>query len=171
MTTFETGIAQRLFRPVLQRPQNDRRDFLRRVFLIAQRDGDLLAHLPLDRPDRPFRAQNVLVAGGLADQQLALGFSPTTDGRMDRRPLENDGPAVADDRYFAVGRSQIDADDRVSVHVSIPHRSGSRLDRSSNRPGYNRVSWSIRPSGSVSDFVETGLVASGGGRIPGPRTA
>ena len=76
-------VAQRLLGAVLERPQDDRRDLLRRVFLVAQVDRDLLAHLPLDRPDRPLRRQDVLVARGLADQQLALRIQ-ADDRRQDR---------------------------------------------------------------------------------------
>ena len=76
---------------------------------------DLLAHLPLDRPDRPFRGQDVLVARGLADQQVALRVQ-ADDRRQDRVAVlvgQDDRPAVADDRHLAVGRPQVDADDRL----------------------------------------------------------
>ena len=39
---FRDRVSQRLLGPLLERPQDDRRDLLRRVFLVAQRDRDLL---------------------------------------------------------------------------------------------------------------------------------
>ena len=105
-------ISQCLFGSILERPQDDRRDFLGAIFLVAQRDRDFLPHLSLDRADGPFRRQRILVAGRLTDQQAALGVKPH-DRREDRIAvlLEDDGLAVADDRDLAVGGSQIDADD------------------------------------------------------------
>ena len=105
-------IPQRLFGSILERPQDDRRDFLGAVFLVAQRDRGFLPHLSLDRPDGPFRRQRILVAGRLADQQTALGVKPYDRGE-DRIAvlLEDDGLTVADDRDLAVGGSQVDADD------------------------------------------------------------
>ena len=79
------------------------------------------AHLPLDRADGALGGQHVLVARRLAHQQLSLGVE-SHDRRQDRVAVlfENDGPAVADDRDLAVGRSQIDADDRVCIHARYP---------------------------------------------------
>ncbi len=76
-------MPQRLLGAVLERPQDDGRDLLRRVLLVAEGDGHLLAHLPLDRPDGPLRRQDVLVARGLADQQVALRVQ-ADDRRQDR---------------------------------------------------------------------------------------
>ena len=112
---------------MLQRLQDDRRDFLRRVLLVAQGDRDLLAHFPLDRSDRPLGREHILVARRLADQQVPLGIQ-TDDRRQDRVAvlLEDDGPAIADDRHLAVGRSQVNADDRLRAHVVIPRSVSSR---------------------------------------------
>ena len=114
-------LAQGLLGALLERPQDDRRDFLGRVLLVSEGDRDLLAHLALDRSDGPFRGQHVLVACRLADQQPALRVQ-ADDGGQDRVAVlfEDDGLAVADDRHLAVGRSQVDADDRLGVHVEIP---------------------------------------------------
>ena len=65
-------LAEFLFRPLLELPQDDGRDFLRRVVALAQPDGDVLAHLPLDRPHGAIRGENPLVAGRGADQQPAF---------------------------------------------------------------------------------------------------
>ena len=133
ITAFETGWPSDLLGPALERPQDDRRDLLRRVLLVAQRDGHLLAHLPLDRPDGPLRGQDVLVARGLADQQVALRVQ-ADDRRQDRVAVlvgQDDRAAVADDGHLAVGRPQVDADDRLLVHVCD---SFDRSDPSEARP-------------------------------------
>ena len=126
MTTFDTGNAQDLLGPLLECLQDDRRDLLRRVFLIAERDRDLLAHFPLDRSDRSVPERAHTGSRGLADQQVALGIQ-ADDRRQDRVAvlLEDDGPAITDDRHLAIGRSQVDADDRVVFMSSFLARSAS----------------------------------------------
>ena len=56
----------------------------------------------------------------------------TDDRRQDRVAvlLEDHGPAIANDRDLAVGRSQVDADDRVGIHVVIPRSARVEPDRS-----------------------------------------
>ena len=89
----------------------------------------------------------------------------TDDRRQDRVAVlfEDDGPAIADDRDLAVGRSQVDADDRFGVHVVIPRSVRVEPGRSSN-PRDPRSSWPSRrrfPSGSVS-----GCASSSSGQRP-----
>jgi len=69
---------------------------LRAVVLVPERNGNVLPHFALDRPDRALRGQRVLVARGAADQQFACGSRPTTDGRMGIAVLgqhDRDAPA------------------------------------------------------------------------------
>src|SRR5207237_921241 len=83
-------------RPLLERAEDHRRDFLRAILLIAEADLDVLAHLPLDRLDGLIRGQDPLVAGRIADQAAAgsprAALPPALRARYDRaasplRPL------------------------------------------------------------------------------------
>ena len=110
---------ERLLGPLLQRSQDDRRDLLRRVRLVAKRDGRLPAHRPLDRPDGSLRRQHVLVPRRLADEQPSLRVEPD-HGRQDRVAVvvgDHLGPAAAHDGDLAVGRPQVDPDDRFHMHA------------------------------------------------------
>ena len=114
-------VAERLLGPLLERPEDDRRDFLGRVLPVAETDGDLLAHLPLDRADGPVGGQGVLVTGRVADEQAPFGVE-ADDRRQDRLAvlaLQDDRQAVADDGDLAVGRPQVDADDRFHGRASV----------------------------------------------------
>ena len=105
--------AQRLLGALLERPEDDRRDLLRRVLLVAQGDRDLLAHPPLDRADRALGGEHELVPRRTADQEPALRVEPDDRGE-DRVAVlirKHDRPAVANDRHLAVGRPQVDSDD------------------------------------------------------------
>ena len=88
MTAFVTALAQGLpGRPVAQRAQDHRRDFLRPILLLAELDLHVLAHLALDRLDGPLRGQHPLVAGRLADEQPAVrGQADERRQDRDRRP-------------------------------------------------------------------------------------
>ena len=128
-------MSQRLLGAALERPEDDRRDLLGGVLLVAQGDRDFLAHLALDRPDGPLGGEHELVAGRPADEQAALRIEADDRGE-DRIAvlLEDDGLAVPDDGDLAVGRSQVDADDRV--HVAIPAQSvSSQPGSASPSPG------------------------------------
>jgi hypothetical protein len=111
--------SQRLLGPVLERPENDCRNFLWAVLFLSQSDRYFLAHFPLDRADGSFRCQDELVTCGPADQQAALGIE-AHDRRQDRISIvfQYDGFAVANDGDLAIGGSQVDADD--GVHESLP---------------------------------------------------
>ena len=95
-------------------PQDHGRDLLRPILLIAEPDLDVLAHLALDRLDRPLRSQHPLIAGRLADEQSAV-FGQADKRRQNRIAvlLEDDGLAVRIIGDFAIGRSQVDTDDRL----------------------------------------------------------
>ena len=86
---------------------------MRAIFLIAELDLDILAHLALDRLDGALRGDDPLIARRLADEQLAV-LGQADERRQDRIAvlLEDVRLAVADDGDFAIGGAEIDADDR-----------------------------------------------------------
>ena len=114
MTALLTGRPELARGPVAQRSQDHRRDFLRPIFLIAELDLHVLAHLALDRLDGALRGQHPLVLGRLADQQPAV-LGQADERRQDRIAVlrEDVRLAVADDGDLAVGGAQVDADDGV----------------------------------------------------------
>ncbi len=117
------GLGDRHFQlflgPILERAQDHRRDFLRPIFLVAQLDLDVLAHLALDRLDGPLRRQHPLVTRRLANEQAAVLRQADERGQDWVVILGQDVRLpVAQDGHFAIGRSQIDAENRV--HVFLP---------------------------------------------------
>ena len=103
--------AKLLFGPLLERPQDEGRDFLRRVFLVAQADGFGRAHAPLDRPHGPLGGQDPLVAGRGADEQAAVGVQADDRGQDRLAVLAQDFRfAVADNGHLAVGGAQVDSE-------------------------------------------------------------
>ena len=104
--------ADLLRRPLAQRPQDHRRDFLRPVLLVAELDLHVLAHLPLDRFDGALRRQHPLVLGRLADQQPPVLGQPDK-GRQDGITLlgEDMRLTIANQGHLAVGRAEIDSYD------------------------------------------------------------
>ena len=113
MTALLTGWPSSR-RPVAQRPQDHGGNFLRPIFLIAELDLYVLAHLALDRLDGALRRQHPLVLGGLADQQAAV-FRQAHERRQNGIAVlrEDVRLAVAHLGDFAVGGAQVDADDDV----------------------------------------------------------
>jgi hypothetical protein len=126
-------LAQRLLGALLERPEDDRRDLLGRVLLVAERDRDFLAHPALDRADGTLGGEHELVPRPVADEEAALRVE-TDDRGEDRVAVligEHDGPAVADNRHLAVGRPQVDSEDGFHKCLSRVCPGRSSLRRSS----------------------------------------
>ena len=106
-------LPQVILGDLLQPAQDHGGDFRRAVVLVAQGDAAGFAHAPLDRTHSAFRAQNILIAGGFADQQAAVvgqadhrgqNAHPLGDGDDFHTPVTHHG-------NFGVGGTQIDTDD------------------------------------------------------------
>src|SRR5262249_55511396 len=134
------GLPQLARRPVAQGAQDHGGYFLRAVFLIAELDLDVLAHLALDRLDGALGRQHPLVAGCLANQQLAILRQAHKRGQNRITVLgEAVRLTVADDGHLAVGGAQIDANDGFGHLVFLTKGCGSS-GRSRPRPASE--SWS-----------------------------
>ena len=63
-------------------------------------------------------ASTYWLRAALPTSKLPCGSSPTTDGKIGVAVgFEDDRAAIADDRYLAVGCSQVDSDDRLRIHI------------------------------------------------------
>src|SRR5690606_6243119 len=148
--------AQISFRVGLQLLQDEGRDLLRRVLLIA--DGHLVvgAHVALDGQNRALRIEHRLPLGGGADQELPIRRE--SDGRRGRaaafRVRNDDRLAALHHRYDRVSRSQVNADNLAHGRASFPDTESTRRGREqpcselfapSTWPGRTTLPFSLYP--------------------------
>ena len=116
---FIDRAAEALLRPLLEPPEDDRRDLLRQILFLTQQHLLFRTHQALDRAAGAVGLEQVLVERFMPHQQPALAIQAHAGGE-DRIAVfldDLDAP-VQPDGHFAVGRTQVDTD-HWFVHCSF----------------------------------------------------